>query len=87
MDARARGFRHEPPPGLFPDAAVVKLREVLDSIGDTCPECPPVFGRGVAIQTSRMQRSARTKLKLGHKAIEYYLSQQKRTSRRQLGLI
>jgi hypothetical protein len=33
--------RHEPPPGLSPDAAVVEVREVLDSIGDTCPECPP----------------------------------------------
>lgn len=32
---------HEPPPGLTPDAAVVEVREVLDSIGDTCPECPP----------------------------------------------
>jgi hypothetical protein len=33
--------RHEPPPGLSPDAAVAEIREVLDSIGDTCPECPP----------------------------------------------
>jgi hypothetical protein len=23
------------------DAAVAEIREVLDSIGDTCPECPP----------------------------------------------
>jgi hypothetical protein len=23
------------------DAAVAELREVLDSIGDTCPECSP----------------------------------------------
>jgi hypothetical protein len=33
--------RHHPAPGLSPDAAVAEVREVLDSIGDTCPECPP----------------------------------------------
>jgi hypothetical protein len=33
--------RHHPPPGLSPDAAVLEVREVLESIGDTCPECPP----------------------------------------------
>jgi hypothetical protein len=33
--------RHDPPPGLSPDAAVAEVREVLESIGDTCPECPP----------------------------------------------
>jgi hypothetical protein len=33
--------RQDPPPGVSPDAAVAELREVLDSIGDTCPECPP----------------------------------------------
>jgi hypothetical protein len=33
--------RSDPPPGLSPDAAVAEIREVLDSIGDTCPECPP----------------------------------------------
>jgi hypothetical protein len=32
--------RTEPPPGLSPDAAATEVREVLDSIGDTCPECP-----------------------------------------------
>ena len=31
--------RHDPPPGLSPDAAAAEVREVLDSIGDTCPEC------------------------------------------------
>jgi len=30
-----------PPPGVSPDAAVAEVRDVLDSIGDTCPECPP----------------------------------------------
>jgi hypothetical protein len=33
--------RRDPPPGLSPDAAVAEVQEVLDSIGDTCPECPP----------------------------------------------
>ncbi|WLB24299.1 hypothetical protein [Bradyrhizobium japonicum] len=31
--------RQEPPDGLSPDQAVTEVREVLDSIGDTCPEC------------------------------------------------
>jgi hypothetical protein len=31
----------DPPPGVSPDAAVAKVREVLDSSGVTCPECPP----------------------------------------------
>jgi hypothetical protein len=41
--ARERAFdiaRHDPPAGVSPDAAVTEVREVLDSIGDTCPECP-----------------------------------------------
>ncbi|WMT73489.1 hypothetical protein [Bradyrhizobium sp. Ash2021] len=33
--------RQEPPPGLSADAAAAEVREILDSIGDTCPECPP----------------------------------------------
>jgi hypothetical protein len=33
--------RQDPPPGVSPDAAVAVVREVLGSIGDTCPECPP----------------------------------------------
>jgi hypothetical protein len=42
--ARERAFeiaRQDPPPGLSPEAAAVAVTEVLDSIGDTCPECPP----------------------------------------------
>ena len=42
--ARERAFviaRQEPPPGLSPKAAAVVIAEVLESIGDTCPECPP----------------------------------------------
>jgi hypothetical protein len=33
--------RSDPPPGLSSDGAVAEVRDVLDSIGDTCPECPP----------------------------------------------
>ncbi len=33
--------RQHPPVGLSPDAAVAEVQEVLNSIGDTCPECPP----------------------------------------------
>jgi hypothetical protein len=32
--------RQDPPPGLSPDAAEARVREVLESIGDVCPECP-----------------------------------------------
>jgi hypothetical protein len=30
-----------PPPGLSPQAAAGAVLDVLDSIGDTCPECQP----------------------------------------------
>jgi hypothetical protein len=30
----------DPPPGISPKAAAVVIAEVLESIGDTCPECP-----------------------------------------------
>jgi hypothetical protein len=33
--------REYPPPGVTPDEALTEIRDVLDSIGDTCPECPP----------------------------------------------
>jgi hypothetical protein len=42
--ARQRAFdiaRQEPPCGLSPEQAVAEVRDMLDSIGDTCPECPP----------------------------------------------
>lgn len=42
--ARERAFeiaQQDPPPGVSRDEAVAELREVLHSIGDTCPECPP----------------------------------------------
>jgi hypothetical protein len=41
--ARERAFgiaRRHPPPGVSPDDAAAEVRDVLDSIGDTCPECP-----------------------------------------------
>ncbi len=31
----------EPPPGLSQGAAVEAVKNVLNSIGDACPECPP----------------------------------------------
>ena len=29
------------PPGVSPEGAVAAIDDVLGSIGDTCPECPP----------------------------------------------
>jgi hypothetical protein len=34
--------RGHPPAGLTADAAVTEVQEVLDSIGDTCPECTEI---------------------------------------------
>jgi len=34
----------EPPSGVSPEQAVAEVRDVLDSIGDTCPECPAGLG-------------------------------------------
>jgi len=31
--------REDPLPGLSADEAVAEIREVLESIGDTCPDC------------------------------------------------
>lgn len=42
--ARERAFdiaRRDPPTGVSPDEAADAVRDMLDSIGDTCPECPP----------------------------------------------
>ncbi|MBO4227707.1 hypothetical protein [Bradyrhizobium neotropicale] len=42
--ARDRAFDialQDPPPGVSSQAAAVAIAEVLDSIGDTCPECRP----------------------------------------------
>ena len=32
--------RQDPPPGVSPLEAAVAIAEVLDAIGDSCPECP-----------------------------------------------
>ena len=43
--ARERAFviaRQDPPAGVSSEAAAVAIAEVLDGIGDTCPECPSV---------------------------------------------
>jgi hypothetical protein len=42
--AQDRAFdiaRRDPPPGISRKAAAVVIAEVLEPIGDTCPECPP----------------------------------------------
>jgi hypothetical protein len=33
--------RQDPPADTSADEAVAEVRDVLSSIGDTCPECPP----------------------------------------------
>ena len=33
--------RQEPPSGISPGEAEAEIRDVLDSLGDTCPECSP----------------------------------------------
>lgn len=33
--------RRDPPAGVSPDAADAEVHDVLNSIGDTCPECSP----------------------------------------------
>jgi hypothetical protein len=33
--------RGDPPVGVSPEEAVAEVRDVQDSIGDTCPECQP----------------------------------------------
>ena len=41
-DARQHAFdiaRDDPPPGISYQAAAVAIAEVLESVGDTCPEC------------------------------------------------
>ncbi|WP_284417596.1 MULTISPECIES: hypothetical protein [unclassified Bradyrhizobium] len=42
--AREQAFgiaTQNPPTGVSREDAVAEVRHVLDSIGDTCPECPP----------------------------------------------
>ncbi|QQO12537.1 hypothetical protein JJB99_24090 [Bradyrhizobium diazoefficiens] len=45
--ARERAFasaRQNPPAGVSAEGAAAEIRDVLDSIGDTCPECGPDRG-------------------------------------------
>jgi hypothetical protein len=45
--ARDRAFdaaRDYPPDGVSPKRAVSEVLEILNSIGDTCPDCPPPVG-------------------------------------------
>ena len=42
--ARDRAFdiaRRQPPANVSPEQAVAEISDVLASIGETCPECPP----------------------------------------------
>lgn len=39
-DRALAAARRDPPTGISPDEAASEVRDVLDSIGDTCPECP-----------------------------------------------
>lgn len=41
--ARERAFdiaRRDPPTGVSRETAIAEVLDVLESIGDTCPECP-----------------------------------------------
>jgi hypothetical protein len=43
-DARERTLliaRQEPPLGISSEQAIAAVHDALDTIGDTCPECPP----------------------------------------------
>ena len=35
--------RRDPPAGVSRQTAVAEIRDVLNSIGDACPECPPLL--------------------------------------------
>jgi hypothetical protein len=73
-DPHARGrallvAREDPPSGVSPDEAIAEVRDLLDSIADTCPECPPeavrpplrcrgwYSGRACQAMASRIQRT------------------------------
>jgi hypothetical protein len=48
----------DPPSGVTPDEAVAEIRDVLASIGDTCPECPPDCGQDTAHSSIALLASA-----------------------------
>jgi hypothetical protein len=38
---RALAIAHrDPPAGVLPEEAIAEIHDVLDTIGDTCPDCP-----------------------------------------------
>jgi hypothetical protein len=41
--------RQDPPSGVSPDEAAAAVEDVLGSIGDMCPECPPDLRRWAAV--------------------------------------
>ena len=73
LHARERALAvasQDPPSGVTPDEAVAEMRDVLASIGDTCPECPPDCGRLRAAR-NRSYSTVRTvrktgELRIGH---------------------
>ncbi len=51
-DRALAAARRDAPVGVSPDEAASEVRDVLDSIGDTCPECPPEDeGQGATAST------------------------------------
>jgi hypothetical protein len=40
-DSAVQIARRDPPAGVSTDEALAAIVEVLESIGNTCPECPP----------------------------------------------
>ena len=65
-DCALAAARQDPPFGVSSDEAVAEVKDVLNSIGDTCPECPPdcFLGRlhvgaiGMSCRSSAYRRAA-----------------------------
>jgi hypothetical protein len=56
--ARPRRRQSGSASGFTPDEAIAEMRDVLASIGDTCPECPPDCGRLRAAPRPKNRRAA-----------------------------
>jgi hypothetical protein len=54
--------RQDPPLGVSPDKAVAAVRDLLDTIGDTCPECPPKAGQTTFASARRRRALASVNL-------------------------
>ena len=52
----------DPPSGVAPDEAVAEVRDVLASIGDTCPECPPIAAGSERRETALVRPSNSPKM-------------------------